>query len=504
MIPLIGVEMFGEEDWDQFRVLVKCPEGTSLEETDRIVSKFENAAGVLPQSEIHALVVNVGLLQGANEWLTRKNVAQLLFELKPVEERTYSTDEMINLMRKESDRISGPVSVEFEKISGGPPVGKPISVKVQGKYLEDIKKASVALQDSLRKLSGTHSIGDDYPPGKDEIRITVDDEKAALYGFNTQYVSMSVRYAFDGIEVTEYRDGDEEIDVVVKYEQTARSGIDDVLNLRITNDQGQTVALREMVRFDISTGPDEIKRFDQKRTIIVGGEIDDNVTTLDQVNNYLLDIFPDMEERFPGISFKLGGQFEEFMNIFNDITSLFLISLILIFLILGTQFNSYAQPLVIMTTVPFALIGAMLGLIISGNPFSAFALFGFVALAGIVVNDAIVMMHFVNERRKGEHLSVFRLWRSVINGGRLRLRAIILTSLTTISGLIPMAFGIGGMSEMWSPLANVILFGLMVSTLLTLFVIPSFLAVLDDIKGSRRKARKYQLEVNENNPPIQV
>jgi len=489
MIPLIGVEMFGEEDWDQFRVLIKCPEGTSLEETDRIVAKFENAAGALPQSEIHAVVVNVGLLQGANEWLTRKNVAQLLFELKPVEERTYSTDEMIGLMRIESAKISGPISVEFEKISGGPPVGKPVSVKVQGKYLQDIKRASLALQDSLQNLPGTHSIGDDYPPGKDEIRIIVDDEKAALYGFNTQDVSLSVRYAFDGIEVTEYRDGDEEIDVIVKYEQTARSGVDDVLNLRITNNQGQTVALREMVRFDIRTGPDEIKRFDQKRTIIVGGEIDDKITTLDQVNNYLLNIFPDMEEKFPGITFKLGGQFEEFMNIFKDITSLFLISLILIFLILGTQFNSYTQPFIIMTTVPFALIGAMLGLIISGNPFSVIALFGFVALAGIVVNDAIVMMHFVNERRTGENISVFRIWRSIINGGRLRLRAIILTSLTTISGLVPMAFGIGGMSEMWSPLANVILFGLVISTLLTLFVIPSLLGVLDDIKGSRRKAR---------------
>jgi len=489
MIPLIGVEMFGEEDWDQFRVLIKCPEGTSLEETDRIVAKFENAAGALPQSEIHAVVVNVGLLQGANEWLTRKNVAQLLFELKPVEERTYSTDEMIGLMRTESAKISGPISVEFEKISGGPPVGKPVSVKVQGKYLQDIKRASLALQDSLQNLPGTHSIGDDYPPGKDEIRIIVDDEKAALYGFNTQDVSLSVRYAFDGIEVTEYRDGDEEIDVIVKYEQTARSGVDDVLNLRITNNQGQTVALREMVRFDIRTGPDEIKRFDQKRTIIVGGEIDDKITTLDQVNNYLLNIFPDMEEKFPGITFKLGGQFEEFMNIFKDITSLFLISLILIFLILGTQFNSYTQPFIIMTTVPFALIGAMLGLIISGNPFSVIALFGFVALAGIVVNDAIVMMHFVNERRTGENISVFRIWRSIINGGRLRLRAIILTSLTTISGLVPMAFGIGGMSEMWSPLANVILFGLVISTLLTLFVIPSLLGVLDDIKGSRRKAR---------------
>jgi CzcA family heavy metal efflux pump len=488
MIPLIGVEMFGDEDWDQFKVLIKLPEGTSLEETDRVIRKFEAAIKNLPQSEIQTVTVNVGLMQGNEEWLTRKNVAQLLFQLKPVEERTYSTDELLNMMRQQSETISGPTFVDYQKISGGPPVGKPIAVKVQGKYLDDIKEAALALQDSLRRMMGTYSIGDDYPPGKDEIRIIVDDEIAALYGFNTQYVALNVRYAFDGIEVTEYREGDEEIDVIVKYSQSNRSRLNDVLNLHITNQIGQTVALREMVRFDIISGPDEIKRFDQKRTIMVSGEIDKSKTTLDRVNNRLLEIFPKMEKQFPGIKFKIGGQFEEFMNIFKDVSSLFVLSLILIFLILGTQFNSYSQPFVILAIVPFALIGAMLGLIISGNPFSAVAMFGFVALAGIVVNDAIVMIHFVNERRKSERLSAFRLWRSIINGGRLRLRPIILTSLTTISGLMPMAFGIGGMSEMWSPLANVILFGLLISTLLTLFVIPSLLAVLDDIKRSRKKA----------------
>ncbi len=493
IIPLIGVQMFGEEDWDQFKVLIKLPEGTSLAETDRIVKKYEAAAKKLPQEDIEAMVVNVGLLQGNEEWLTRKNVAQVFFQLKPVEVRTHSTDEMILMMREQTATISGPTFVDFEKLSGGPPVGKPIAVKVQGKYLNDIKEASLALQDSLRNMPGTYSISDDFPPGKDEIRIIVDDEKAALYGFNTQYVALNVRYAFDGIEVTEYREGDEEIDVIVKYDQKNRSALNNVLNLRITNQSGQTVALREMVSFDIKTGPDEIKRFDQKRTIIVSGEIDESITSLDKVNNRLLDIFPDMEQRFPGISFKIGGQFEEFVNVFEDISSLFVLSLILIFLILGTQFNSYVQPLVILTTVPFALIGAMLGLIISGNPFSVVAMYGFVALAGIVVNDAIVMIHFVNARRKEKDISQTRIWRSIIDGGRLRLRPIILTSLTTISGLIPMAFGIGGMSEMWSPLANVILFGLLISTLLTLFVIPSLIAVLDDIKGMRKKAQALQV-----------
>lgn len=488
IIPLIGVEMFGKEDFDQFRVLVKFPEGTSLEETDRIMKKFEAEALNLQKDEVQAVVVNVGLFQGNDEWITRKNVAQVILQLEPIETREHSTPELIEMLRKRVQNISGPISTQFEEISGGPPVGREISVKVQGKYFEDIKQASLALQDSIRKIAGTYDVGDDFPPGKQEIRIVVDEDKASMYGFTTQYVALNVRYAFDGVEATEYRDGDEEIEVIVRYNQQNRSELDDVLNLKISNSRGQTVALRDMVKFDISPGPTEINRYDQKRTIMVVGDIDEKITSLDKVNLKLQEIFPKIEASFPGINFEIGGQFEEFMDIFKDITSLFVLALILIFLILGTQFNSYTQPLIILTTVPFALIGAMLGLLVSSNPFSIIALFGFVALAGIVVNDAIVMIHFMNERRKDDNPSVLRLWRSIVNSGRLRLRPIILTSLTTISGLIPMAFGIPNISNTWSPLANVILFGLLVSTILTLFVIPSFMAILDDIKGSRKKA----------------
>jgi multidrug efflux pump subunit AcrB len=355
--------------------------------------------------------------------------------------------------------------------------------------MDEIKQASLALQEYIRTLDGAIDITDDFPPGKQEIRIDVDEEKAALFGFSTQYVALNVRYAFDGIDATEFRDGDDEIDVVVKYDKLYRSSIDDVLNLRLTNPTGQTVALRDMVSFQIRPGATEIRRFDQKRTIMVTGEIDRSKTTVDKLNAKMIEKFPELENMYSGISFRIGGEFDEFMQVFQDIIPLFALSLILIFLILGTQFNSYIQPFIILTTVPFALIGAMLGLIISGNPFSISSMYGLVALAGIVVNDAIVMISFINNRRRKENVTVCGYWRSIINGGRLRLRPIILTSLTTVSGLIPMAFGIGGKSEWWSPLANVILFGLLVSTILTLFAIPSLVAVIDDVKRSRKKAR---------------
>lgn len=490
LIPLIGVEMYGKEDFDQFKVLVHLPEGTSLEETDRIMKKFESEAMKLSKSNVQAIITNVGLAQAQEEWTVRKNVGQVIVQAIPLEHREISIEDIMKDLRQRVKNISGPISVQFEEMAGGPPVGREISVKVEGKYFDDIKAAALAFQDSIRKIQGTMDVSDDFPPGKQEIRILVDEDKAAMYGFTTQYVAMNVRYAFDGIEATEFRDGDEEIEVIAKYNESNRSSVDDVLNLNITNALGQTVALREMVNFEISPGPTEIHRFDQKRTIMVVGDIEESVASLDEVNKKMEKLFPKIEAKFPGVHLKIGGQYEEFKDIFGDITSLFILALILMFIILGTQFNSYTQPIIILTTVPFALIGAMLGLIISNNPFSIVAMFGFVALAGIVVNDAIVMMHFVNERRSAE-MSKFRYWRSIINSGRLRLRPIILTSLTTISGLLPMAIGLGGVSNTWSPLANVILFGLLIATILTLFVIPSLFAVLDDIKGSRKKVNYY-------------
>jgi CzcA family heavy metal efflux pump len=490
IIPLVGVELFGEEDWDVIRIFVKFPEGTSLEETNRIVQKYEEEAYNLSKENVEAVVTNVGLLQSDEDWLVKKNVAQIIIQLKPIEERNKSTDDLISALRKNCSDISGAISKEFLKVSGGPPVGKPISIKAQGKYLDDIKTASLALQDSVKKIEGTFDVSDNFPPGKKEIQINIDEDKAAMFGFSIQTIAMYVRYAFDGIVVTEFRDADDEIDILVKYNEKYRSSLDDVLNLKISNTQGNTVSLRDLVSFNITTGPTEIRRIDQDRTIFITGDINDEIITLDKISAKIEELFPIIEAQFQGVTFSFGGQYDEFNRTFDNILSLFMLSLILIFLILGTQFGSYSQPLIILTTVPFAIIGSMLGLLISNNPFSIVSMFGFIALAGIVVNDAIILITFINNRREEEYISSYQLWKSVVEAGRLRLRPIILTSFTTISGLVPLAFGIGGQSEMWAPLANVIVFGLIVSTVLTLFIIPCFVAIIDDIKGSRKKTTK--------------
>jgi len=321
-------------------------------------------------------------------------------------------------------------------------------------------------------------IADDFPAGKQEVRISINEEQAALRGLTVQEIALEVRTALSGLTATTYRDGDEDVDVVVKLPDSARNTLEELLALRMSTYTGSTIPLADVAEFSVHATVTEIHRRDLSRILIVGADIDKSKTTVDKVMRQLTPHFTRIANRYEEIQFEIGGEFEEFTEAFQDMAKLFAIGVILIYLILGTQFRSYIQPLIILTTVPFAFIGAMVGLIVAGDKFSITTLFGVVALAGIVVNDSIVLISFMNNaRREG----VDR-WKSVIDAGVVRLRPIILTSVTTIGGLLPTALGIGGSSAVWRPLANTIAWGLLFSTVLTLLVIPCILSIVDDIR----------------------
>jgi multidrug efflux pump subunit AcrB len=483
-IPLVGVQMFGRENLDSFAILIKLPEGASLEETDRVIRKIERHALDLPAEDVEAVVANSGLFQGQDEWLVRKNVGQVQISLVEERRRPHHVDEIVAMLRQPVQGISGITSVEFEVQHGGPPAGKPVSIRVTGKYLDELRAASADLQALLAEIPGVADIDDDFPEGKDEIRITVDEERAALHGLSPEEISIELRAAIQGLTATTFRDGDEDIDVIVKLAAEDKDSFEAIRALRMTSMHGANVPLADVAAIHVTESISEIKRRDLKRTIIVGADIDDAVTTVDRVAREAEEHFAEIAGRYKDIRFEFGGEFEEFNEAFRDIIKLFAIGVLIIYLILGTQFRSYVQPVVILITVPFAFIGAMLGLLIAGDKFGIVTLFGMVALAGIVVNDSIVMISFLNNARRAG----MDRWESIVAAGKQRLRPIILTSVTTIGGLLPTAIGIGGSSAVWRPLANTIAWGLVFSTVLTLLVIPCLLAILDDIKTRAGKA----------------
>ncbi|MBU1698962.1 MAG: efflux RND transporter permease subunit [Candidatus Eisenbacteria bacterium] len=478
LIPLVGIQMFGEENLDFFTILIKLPEGTTLEETDRIISKIESAALNLPATEISYIEATPGLYQGNDDWIIRNNVGQVLVSLIPDKAKRRPMDEIIASLRDSIATVSGLSSLKFEKPSSGPPSAPPVSLRLTGKYFSELERAVADIKAVLSNTEGVYDIRDDFPGGKQEIRFVIDDERAALYGLTPREIAIELRTAIGGVKATTYREGDEDIDIIVKFQEEAINSLAEIRSLQISTKSGTSVPLSDVAEISIHDSVTEIKRRNLKRTIIVGADIDKSVTSVDRAIKNITPVFDEIRKRYEEVDVEIGGEFEEFNQAFNDIGKLFAIGLMLMYLILGTQFRSYIQPLVILCTIPFAFIGAMVGLLVCGDKFGIVTLFGVVALAGIVVNDAIVMISFINAARQNG----LERWESIVSGGTQRLRPIILTSVTTIGGLLPTVLGIGGTSNVWRPLANTITFGLIASTLLTLLIIPCILAIIDDLK----------------------
>jgi multidrug efflux pump subunit AcrB len=299
---------------------------------------------------------------------------------------------------------------------------------------------------------------------------------------------MAVRSAMDGVTADKMYDGDEEIEIVVRVDKSRLKRPEDFLHLPIVTPTGAVIRLGHVAEYRIAQSIDEIKRYKMERAVTVFASVDESKTTSVTVNQLLQKKFDAIKDEFPGISLDFSGEFKEFKESFVGLVQLFMFGILLIYSILATQFRSYVQPLVILLTVPFAFVGAGLGILISGNPFSLITLFGIVALAGVAVNDAIVLLAFTNNlRREGASAK-----EAVVQAGKLRLRAIILTSITTIAGLVPMAIGLGGMSLTWGPLANTIVWGLAVGTFLTIFLVPAaYIIIVEDIPGLFRRFKIF-------------
>ncbi len=492
IIPLVGQNLFSGEEINGFQVRINMPTGTSLGATDATLKRFEAAVKELPPDEIRAVHATAGLIQTDKDWIFRSDVAQIWLTLPLSYGRDRSTDAIMNDLRGRVQRIPGPVNIELAKINTGPPVGQPVEVKVKGKYLERLEQASAHLQEVLRGIPGVFDIKDDHLVGRQELTFKVDPERAALHGLTVGQVGLSLRAAVDGVKAGKMYDGDEELEIVVKVDRRRLERPESLLRLPLVLPSGKRIALGDVASYTARPSLSIIRRYKNQRSITVSANIDEKKVTKDGkkvtsvwVNEQLIERVGDISRRFPGVTLDFTGEWSEFQESFKNLGQLFLVGVLLIYVILGAQFRSYLQPVVILFTVPFAFVGAMLGLLISGNLFSIVTMFGMVALAGVAVNDAIVLISFINNARADG----MEPEEAVIKGGVLRLRPILLTSATTIAGLLPMGMGLGGMSLTWGPLANTIIWGLAVATMLTLFMIPATYMVVVVDQGEWFKRR---------------
>ena len=479
VIPLVGVDLYEGDEYSILFVHVWMPEGSSIEATDSVVRQFEDVALSLPQNELRDVVVQIGQLDTDTERLLRKDVAQVIVSLNELGERQRSLDEIVAELEMGSAGITGFQRVQFRKIAMGPPVGNPIEVKIKGRDVEILEVISGELMAYLDSLPGVFSIEDDLREGKNEIRIEVDKNRAHLVGLDSSDIARQIKYAFEGVVATVIHDSTEETDLVVKYQEGARATLTDIYELRIPTATGDLVPFQSVAAFVVKRGWSDIRRFDGERAITVSADVDPDVMTAVAVTAAIQQEFRDISANYPGYRLDFRGEWKEFEEAFNNISRLFLVGIILIYLILGAQFRSYLQPALVLAAIPFAFAGAMLCLLVSDFKLSINIMYGLVALSGIAVNDSIVLINFINQsRQRGASL-----YRAVLCGAKRRLRPILLTTVTTMFGLLPLAMGVGGASVTWMPLASTIVWGLGVATFLILMVIPPLYVALEDVRG---------------------
>ena len=492
-------ELFPGEDFPQFYIKVDMPTDYGIEETTQFMEKLERVVKSLPKEEYVALVTNIGLqtpTNGLEGTSISSNVAEVLVELVPKDERNRSRDEIIEFLRLQMTEITGAEKIYFDKQEGGPPRGRDVEVKVKGDRIPQLVAIANQLKKKLSSIDGVFDVKDDFKSGKPEIRLRTKGEKLRQFGLTIFQVANNVRHAIEGNTCTVYRDADEAIDVVVKYTKNSMNTIDALSQMMIATPSGISVPLKDIAQISRENSLVDIKRFDVERAITVSASVDREVTSPAIATQVLQATFEDIGFRYPGYSLDFRGEFDQILESFKELgLKLLPMGVMLMYFILGAQFKSFLQPFIILFAIPFGVIGAMVGLLITQSTLSLIALFGVVALAGIVVNDSIVLIDFINQRRNQNQKSktyddqekandpVDELRDAVLKGSRLRLRPIVLTSLTTIAGLIPMFLGLGGKSPIWQPLASTIIFGLLFSTLLTLFVMPALYYIIEGIRS---------------------
>jgi multidrug efflux pump len=482
-----GVEFFPEVEPNKAYIDVRAPSGTNLETSNALAQKIEKMLETTPNIKTYVTNVGVG---GGNEFSSGDNVSNASrISIDFIDEalRTESSFETVEHIRKALTSLTG-ADIEISKESSGPPVGAPVNVEISGEDIQILGELAAKAKRIIAQIPGAVDIKDDFDKGRPEIRILIDREAAALAGLNTSVIASTVRTAVYGAEATEYRVGEDEHDIRVRFKPGKRNSLADLERIML-DDDGQMVPLSAVARIETAGGFGSIKRKDLKRLIAIEGKVAGRTSdaVMQDVQAALKD-FP----LPPGYQISYAGENEEQQKAADFLMRAFFMALSGIALILITQFNSITLPFTILTSVILSLIGVLIGLIVTVTPFGIIMTgIGVISLAGVVVNNAIVLIDYTLQiKSRGQAARD-----AIIQAGVTRFRPVILTAITTILGLFPLATGIsfdfftftleigGRSSQWWGPMAVAVIFGLAFATALTLIVVPVMIHLIWRIVG---------------------
>jgi multidrug efflux pump subunit AcrB len=361
-------------------------------------------------------------------------------------------------------------------IIGGGPGGSPIEIRLHGSELSQMKAAAQVLKQEIASYPGTFDITDDFRSGKMEKQIYIRPGAESL-GVTMADIATQLRQGYYGDEVLKIQRGKDDIKVMVRYAKQERETESSIDRFRIRTKDNREIPLNQVARIETQRGYATIKRVDRHRVITVTSNLDEDIANARNIVNDLSNNFlPDMIKRFPGVDYDLEGQAKRSKESMDSLMKGFIVAAMIIFLLLASQFRSYSQPFIIMTAIPFGLIGAIVGHFIMGLDITMISIFGIVALSGVVVNDSLILIDFINvEVTKGTEVI-----EAVVKSGEIRFRPVILTSFTTVAGLAPLLTETSFQAKFLIPMAVSISFGLVAATLLTLIFVPALYVVIHE------------------------
>jgi multidrug efflux pump subunit AcrB len=483
---IVKIIFFPRDDSNYIMAQIEMMPGTTIEETEKVADRI--LAGWQKVAKKYADKVAVGkkLSEGVFTLIgattrhgggaTKTSELEINIDLVDSEYRNIISGDLITAWKQAVGPIAGALKTTFASRQGGPG-GNPIAVRVKGENYNSILSAAHALKEKIATYPGIFDEKVDHEPGKREFVLTM-KPSAYHHGLNLEDISQQIRGGFYGEKALEVQNGRDDIDVRIRYpEKTGRNSIEYFKSLYIKTPKGMRIPLTGVVDIKLQEGVNSTIRYDRKRVIDVTADLNEKGNIVEIMTDLKKNVFKDIENKYSVIC-DIEGQEKERQEAMGGLYIGFPLAMLGIYFIIASMFRSYIQPVVIMTTIPFGLVGGILGHIIMGKPLSLLSMFGLVALAGIVVNDAIVLIEAVNDlMAEGMPLRV-----AVRMGGKRRFRAILLTTLTTSFGLMPLILERSFQAQFLIPMAISIAFGVMFATVITLVLMPCQLMILSDFR----------------------
>lgn len=481
----IRTQLFPSFDSFMLTAVVEFPNGTPIDVTEQALDRIDDAAlrlnALVKTRSGRPAVEKIQRLSGQNlndpYASTGENIGSVQIILVESTDRKQDSEEIMSLWEKEIGQLAGAEAVSVEELNAGPP-GKDIDIRVQGSDLARMRILADELKTQLAQFPGTTQIQSDLRPGKNEIRFTLKPEAVNL-GISVADLGRQLNRAYYGGEALRLQRGRDEIRVMVRNTAAERSRLADLDKIRIRTADGRQVPLLAVANMETGPGFANITRIDGLRAIGVSCNVDKKQTPSAKIiKEFEEKIFPELKQRYPGIYLEFQGQQKDTAESMSSLMIGFPIALVGIYVIIATIFRSYLQPLIIMLTVPFGIIGAVLGHLLKGIDLSMMSMFGIVALAGVVVNDAIVLIESFNHQIQGG----LDVEEALHEAGKRRFRAVFLTTLSTVGGLTPLILEKDLQAQFLIPMALSIAAGVAFATLLTLLLIPSLILILNDLR----------------------